>query len=1050
MRIDGWHIDGYGVHADHSAEDLGTGLTIVAGPNESGKTTLQHFLIGMLFGFTAVNRPDHHPALRGGTYGGRLFITDDQGQQLTIHRGARKSSLRITHADGSPFAGDLAEVLGGATKELFESIFSVRLENLAELKALTEDQVRDRVFSAGILGAGRSAQAALAQLGDERDALLKPNGRGERYRIKELRSQLAEARLRLDEAQRESSALPAYLRQLEQLADRAGTLGTEAHRLRSELALVTAVTELWPRWSAAADARHQLDQIGTVPTLPADAAARLHTSIGHHRSAAEAATRAADELTAAEAQLAGLDVPVLDLDAIDRIERLARQIDPERERIRRIDELAARASQQRLELDRDLAQLGEGRDLAWLDARPAGASNAAGLRQAGAAVAEARNEVRDAARAADQLATELEVEAAELARAEAGLADLPTLRPSDATAGLDAANALAALATQREVAVRRLDDARARREAALAEVPEPTAAPTATFIAAAVALVAGGAAVAAGQPIIGGAVLAVALALAIVGFALRARVPAPVSTADVDAVISLATDDVRRIDADLVGPLGVLRLDSIPSATAAAGIRTHAERLASAAQQAEDQRKRVAAERAGHHDRTARRTTAAAQRTEAARAQLQAVEAAWDEWLAGHDLPLDLDPAGAAEFLSTVDRAKGVARHLAHAESDLQTQRAAAAAFGDEVQSLVAQLGDLGTPDVDPLRVLDRLATRAAGQRALLAQIADARNLVEQASAAERRAGRDRAEAAEQLTADLQAIGATTVDDALATLDRVAAAAKLRAVIDETDARLDAAVGSADDRRTRAVELLATANPASWKEQAQTLRRHLDEAETDRDRCIQDRAAVQAEVDKLTTSADVPRCELRVAGIEAELVEAVTTWASLSLAHQMVEGTLAKYQRERQPDVVKRAAALFTQVTGGDYVRLEVRDNDVFAIDHASREVPAHLLSTGAREQLYLCMRIALAESFSKTTPLPLLLDDITVNADAGRQQQLSELLVTVADTQQVFAFTCHDSVVEQLRQLRPDARVITLQAHRSVAGRTTRIGTVSSLGTVS
>ncbi|MGN6695891.1 MAG: AAA family ATPase [Aquihabitans sp.] len=1051
MKIDGWHIDGYGVHADHSAQDLGTGLTIVAGPNESGKTTLQHFLIGMLFGFPSVrDEKGHHPPLRGGNFGGRLFITTDEGESLTIIRSKAKSSLRVTHADGTPFAGELAEVLGGATRELFESIFSVRLENLTELKALDEDQIRDRVFSAGIFGAGRSAQAALAQLGSERDALFKPNGRSETVRLKQLRSQLAEARLRLDEAQRESSALPAHLRQLELLADRASTLGAEAERLRSERDLLQAITELWPRWSAAADARHELDQIGTVPTLPADASARLHTSIGHHRSAADAATRAADELTAAETHLAGLDAPVLDLDAIGRIERLARQIDPERERARRIDELAARARQQQAELDRDLALLGADRDLAWLEARPAGASNAAGLRQAAIAVADARNELRDANRAGDQLRTELEIEAADLERAEAALADLPTLRPSDAAAGLDAANALAALATQREVAVHRLDDAQARRAAALADIPEASGAPTAAFIAAGVALVAGGAALAAGQPIIGGAVVAVAVVLAIVGFALRSRVPGPVSTADLDAVIDLATDDVRRIDADLVGPLAVLRLDAVPSATAAAGLRAHAERLATSAQQAADQRTRVAAERAAHQDRAVRRTTAAAQRVEAARAQLQAVEAAWEEWLAGHDLPLDLDAAGATEFLSTVDRAKGVARHLAHAEADLAAQRAAATAFGDEVQDLVAPLGALGTPDADPLRMLDRLATRAAGQRALHAQIADAKNIVERAGEAERRAGRARAEAAEALAADLQAIGATTVDDALATLDRVARAAQLRAVIDETDARLDAAVGGSDDRRTRAVELLAGANPAAWRERVQALRQHLDEAEADRDRCIQDRAAVQAEVDKLATSADVPRCELRVAGLEAEMVEAVTAWASLTLAHQMVEGTLAKYQRERQPDVVKRAAALFAQVTGGDYERLEVRDNDVFAIDHAAREVPAHLLSTGAREQLYLCMRVALAESFSKTTPLPLLLDDITVNADAGRQQQLSDLLVTVADTQQVFAFTCHDSVVEQLRQLRPDARVITLQAHRSVAGRTTRIGTVSGLGTVS
>ena len=94
MKIDGWHLDGYGVHHDLGVTSLPHGLTVVSGPNEAGKSTLQDFLVGMLFGFTASNRPDHHPPLRGGTYGGRLLVTDDEGTSFTIHRGARRSSLR--------------------------------------------------------------------------------------------------------------------------------------------------------------------------------------------------------------------------------------------------------------------------------------------------------------------------------------------------------------------------------------------------------------------------------------------------------------------------------------------------------------------------------------------------------------------------------------------------------------------------------------------------------------------------------------------------------------------------------------------------------------------------------------------------------------------------------------------------------------------------------------------------------------------------------------------------------------------------------------------
>ncbi|MCU1369139.1 MAG: hypothetical protein JWO77_333, partial [Ilumatobacteraceae bacterium] len=655
-----------------------------------------------------------------------------------------------------------------------------------------------------------------------------------------------------------------------------------------------------------------------------------------------------------------------------------------------------------------------------------------------------RADRRDATRAAEQLATDLAVEAAQLDRDEAALATLPTLRPDEAVAGLDAANSLAALATQREVAARRLDEAQARRAAALETGAAPTGHGTMVLAGAGTVLVVGLALAALGQLTVGGGLVAAALALGAIGLAVRAKEQTPASTADVDAVIELATDDVRRIDHDLIGPLRILRLDAVPSAGEAAGIRTHAERLATAAQQAEDQRARHATDRARHLDRTARLQDAAAKRTDAAQAQVLEAEHTWASWLERHDLPADLDPTGASEFLAAIERARGAAQTLAVTTADLDAQRSAADAFADAVRSLLAQLDDLGVPDGDPLTVLDRLATRAAGQRALILQIADAAAAVERAGLAERRAGRARAEAAELLGAELQTIGATSADDAHAILDRAAAAAELRAVIDDADARLDAATGASPERRSAATALLAAADPSGWKRQADELRRRLDAVAEDRDQCLHDQAVVRAEVEKLTISADVPTCELRVAGLEAELVEAVTAWASLTLAHQMVEGTLAKYQRERQPDVVKRAATLFTHITGGDYVRLEVRDNDVFAIDHAEREVPAHLLSQGAREQLYLCMRVALAESFTKTTSLPLLLDDITVNADARRQQQLSELLVTVADTQQVFAFTCHDSVVDQLLLRRPDAQVVTLQAHRSASTRSIRMGAVS------
>jgi uncharacterized protein YhaN len=145
------------------------------------------------------------------------------------------------------------------------------------------------------------------------------------------------------------------------------------------------------------------------------------------------------------------------------------------------------------------------------------------------------------------------------------------------------------------------------------------------------------------------------------------------------------------------------------------------------------------------------------------------------------------------------------------------------------------------------------------------------------------------------------------------------------------------------------------------------------------------------------------------------------------VAHQLVEGTLARYQRERQPAVIRRAAELFTQITDGRYRRLKVRDRDIVAIDRAEREIPAGGLSRGTVEQLYLCMRFALAESFSTTAALPLLLDDVTVNADGERHPRLAQVIAEVAKHHQVLVFTGHPTTVAQLQAHAPEVRLIEL-----------------------
>lgn len=62
----------------------------------------------------------------------------------------------------------------------------------------------------------------------------------------------------------------------------------------------------------------------------------------------------------------------------------------------------------------------------------------------------------------------------------------------------------------------------------------------------------------------------------------------------------------------------------------------------------------------------------------------------------------------------------------------------------------------------------------------------------------------------------------------------------------------------------------------------------------------------------------------------------------------------------------------------------------------------------GAREQLLLCLRIAVAQELAVTEPQVLILDDVLVNTDPVRQERVLETLAAVANRLQVIILTCH------------------------------------------
>jgi uncharacterized protein YhaN len=223
MRLRGWHIDGFGLLHDHRVRDLSDGITVVFGPNEAGKTSLLAFVRGVLFGYPDRRRRDRqYPPLRGGRHGGRLLV-EDSGEVWSVERYASPAQLSITRPDSALGSeGDLRRLLGGVDAELYRNVFAFSLSELQQFESLQVDGVRDRIFAAGVVGAGRSARAAIDTLAQSRAEIGRKRGE---CLINDLRRRLEEADNELRIAKARAASHPEKRRAADELSERQQSIG---------------------------------------------------------------------------------------------------------------------------------------------------------------------------------------------------------------------------------------------------------------------------------------------------------------------------------------------------------------------------------------------------------------------------------------------------------------------------------------------------------------------------------------------------------------------------------------------------------------------------------------------------------------------------------------------------------------------------------------------------------------------------------------------------------------------------------------------------------
>jgi uncharacterized protein YhaN len=180
-----------------------------------------------------------------------------------------------------------------------------------------------------------------------------------------------------------------------------------------------------------------------------------------------------------------------------------------------------------------------------------------------------------------------------------------------------------------------------------------------------------------------------------------------------------------------------------------------------------------------------------------------------------------------------------------------------------------------------------------------------------------------------------------------------------------------------------------------------------------------------------STAADqslaIKQIELDV--VVQQIKKAIDAWRERAAVSLFLEKIRVEYEQNRQPETLREASEYMSQLTSGKYTRIWTPlAHDILFVDNAEgQSLPVQVLSRGTREQLFVSLRLALVSAYGRRgIHLPMILDDVFVNFDAGRTRTACSVLREFAKQgHQLLVFTCHEHVWRMFQEIKVDCRRI-------------------------
>jgi uncharacterized protein YhaN len=280
MQIREIYIDGFGIFRDRQAKGLSSGINVIYGPNEFGKSTLLDFIRRILFGFPsrASSSINPYPALNGGAYGGRLVCQLASGKFMTIARkeGPHRGSVTII-LDSKELSGqeELNKLLDSIGERFYQNVYAIGLNELERLESLEADEVRSHIYGAGLGLGSITLKSIKNKFLNQAEAVFKQGGSAQL--IPKLYKEIRALEKDISDIKRGLSEYDELVKQLDKRNENVKTLDKQIIRLEKEKRSLENQDNLFQTYVDLKTAEEDLANLEELPLFAEGALRELET-----------------------------------------------------------------------------------------------------------------------------------------------------------------------------------------------------------------------------------------------------------------------------------------------------------------------------------------------------------------------------------------------------------------------------------------------------------------------------------------------------------------------------------------------------------------------------------------------------------------------------------------------------------------------------------------------------------------------------------------------------------------------------------------------------